>query len=77
MINLFCFLILLDSKVDFNLYCKSCHGDAKSFYSGKLKTKDLPSTIDVMMKNYGEEVYSKKNVSSMLKYAKSFKGAKK
>ena len=77
MINFFCFLLLLDSKVDFKDYCKSCHGDAKSFYSGVIKTKDLPVNIDVMRKNYGQEIYSKKRVADMLKYAKSFKGAKK
>ncbi len=77
MINFFCFLLLLDSKVDFKDYCKSCHGDAKSFYSGVIKTKDLPNNINVMMKNYGQEIYSKKRVAEMLKYAKSFKGAKK
>lgn len=77
MINFICFFILLDSKVVFDNYCKSCHGEAKSFYSGTLKTKNLPKTIDIMIKNYGNEVYSKKNVSDMLKYARSFKGAKK
>ena len=30
-----------------------------------------------MMRNYGQEIYSKKRVAEMLKYAKSFKGAKK
>ncbi len=70
-------MLLLDSKVDYKDYCKNCHGDAKSFYSGIMKTKDLPNTIDVMMKNYGQEIYSKKRVVEMLKYAKSFKGAKK
>jgi hypothetical protein len=29
------------------------------------------------MKNYGQEIYSKKRVAEMLKYAKSLKGAKK
>ena len=59
MINFICFMLLLDSKVDYKDYCKSCHGDAKSFYSGIIKTKDLPNTVDVMMKNYGQEIYSK------------------
>lgn len=77
MINLFCILILLDSKVDYANYCKVCHGDAKSFYSGNLKTKNLSNTIDVMLKNYGQEIYSKKNVAEMTKFAKSFKGTKK
>ena len=40
-------------------------------------SKDLPNTVDVMMRNYGQEIYSKKRVVEMLKYAKSFKGAKK
>ncbi len=77
MINLFCFIILLDSKLDYIKYCKSCHGDAKSFYSGTIKTKNLTSTIDIMMKNYGNEIYSKKKVDEMIKFAKSFKGVKK
>jgi len=77
MINLLCLFLLIDSKVDYNNYCKSCHGDAKSFYSGTLKTKNLSDTVDIMFKNYGQEKYSKKNVSSMIKFAKSFKGAKK
>jgi len=77
MINIFCFLLLFDSKVDYVNYCKNCHGDAKSFYSGPLKTKNLSDTVDIMFKNYGQEKYSKKNVSSMVKFAKSFKGAKK
>lgn len=77
MINLLCLFLLIDSKVDYNNYCKSCHGDAKSFYSGTLKTKNLSDTVDIMFKNYGQEKYSKKNVSSMVKFAKSFKGAKK
>ncbi len=77
MINLFCFLILLDSKAVYTNYCKTCHGDAKSFYSGNLKTQNLSNTIDVMLKNYGQEIYSKKSVTDMTKFAKSFKGAKK
>jgi len=77
MINLLCLFLLIDSKVDYNNYCKSCHGDAKSFYSGTLKTKNLSDTVDIMFMNYGQEKYSKKNVSSMIKFAKSFKGAKK
>ncbi len=77
MINLFCIMILLDSKIDYANYCKVCHGDAKSFYSGNLKTKNLSNTIDVMLKNYGQEIYSKKSVTDMTKFAKSFKGTKK
>lgn len=76
MINIIYFLILLDSKIDYNNYCKSCHGDAKSFYSSSIKAKDFSKTVDVMMKNYGSEIYSKQKVNEMIRFAKSLKQAK-
>lgn len=76
MINIIYFLILLDSKIDYNNYCKSCHGDAKSFYSSSIKSKDFSKTVDVMMKNYGSEIYSKQKVNEMIRFAKSFKQSK-
>lgn len=74
MINVLClFILLLDSKTEYNDRCKKCHDSANVFFSSKLKTKDLRTTIFNMYMVDSSEKPSKLQVDNMLKYAKSFK----
>jgi hypothetical protein len=66
------YFLSLDVNKDYKEFCYRCHGDAKVFYSGKLKTKDLRGSIKGMYLAVGEKA-DKTRIDNMLKFAKGFK----